>query len=129
MASKFGTWWQKIRQHPFATMGIIILLIALIVLIIIVVLSNGTGFNEYTVKSTATETTLSSQTKVTTTAQSQPGKTLWDLLQLLAALAIPVVVGFGAAWFTAQQGKVGERENKDNQREKALQDYIDKMSE
>ena len=39
----------------------------------------------------------------------QHAKTLWDWLQLLAALAIPVVVGFGAAWFTAQQGKVGSQ--------------------
>jgi ABC-type phosphate transport system permease subunit len=114
MASKFGTRWQKVRQHPFVTMGIIILLIALIVLIIAVVLSSGTGFNGYTIKSTTTETTLSPQNKVTTTVQSQSGKTLWDLLQLLAALAIPVVVGFGAAWFTAQQGKVREQDNKDN---------------
>lgn len=56
-------------------------------------------------------------------------KTLWDWLQLLASLAIPVVVGFGAVWFTTRQGKVADVENKDNQRETALQAYIDKMSE
>lgn len=44
-------------------------------------------------------------------------------------LAIPAVVGLGAAWYTAQQGKVSERESTDNQRETALQVYIDKMSE
>lgn len=38
-------------------------------------------------------------------------------------------VGFGAAWFTAQQGKASDRENTDNQRETVLQAYIDKMSE
>jgi len=54
---------------------------------------------------------------------------LWDWLELLGVLAIPVVVGFGAAWFTAQQGKVSDREYKDNQRETALQAYIDKISE
>src|SRR6266487_3557135 len=129
MRARLRSWWQKIQQHPFIASGIILALLALIVLIIAVGLSNGTGFNEYTVTSTATETTLSPQTKVNTTAQSQPGKTLWDLLQLLAALAIPVIVGFGVAWFTAQQGMVSERENKDNQRAKVLQDYIDKMSE
>lgn len=53
-------------------------------------------------------------------------KTLWDWL---GVLAIPVVVGLGAAWYTAQQGKVSDRENTDNQREAALQAYIDKMSE
>ena len=44
-------------------------------------------------------------------------------------LAIPAVVGLGAAWYTAQQGKVSERENTDNQRHAVLQAYIDKMSE
>jgi hypothetical protein len=47
-------------------------------------------------------------------------KTLWDWLNLLGVLAIPVMVGIGAAWFTAQQGKVSDAENKDNQRETAL---------
>src|SRR5256885_4782173 len=98
--SRFNSWWQKIQQHPFVMMGIIVLLIALIVLIVAVVLSNGTGFNEYTVKSTATETTLTPQTKVTTTVQSQPGKTLWDLLQLLI---IPFVLAAGGLLFTRAQ--------------------------
>jgi Pentapeptide repeats (8 copies) len=44
-------------------------------------------------------------------------------------LAIPVVVGLGAAWYTEQQRKVSDRENTDNQRETALQAYIDNMSE
>ncbi len=57
------------------------------------------------------------------------GKTLWDWLNLLGVLAIPVVVGFGAVWFTTRQGKVADAENKDNQREAALQAYIDKISE
>jgi hypothetical protein len=32
---------------------------------------------------------------VTKTEEYQPGKGLWDWLQLLSMLAIPVVVGFG----------------------------------
>ena len=59
----------------------------------------------------------------------QRGKTLWDWLNLLGILAIPIVVGFGVAWYTSQQGKVADAENKDNQRENAFQTYIDKMSE
>ncbi len=39
------------------------------------------------------------------------------------------MVGFGAVWFTTRQGKVADAENTDNQRETALQAYIDKMSE
>jgi hypothetical protein len=63
------------------------------------------------------------------TGFNRPSKTLWDWLQLLGVLAVPVVVGFGAVWFTTRQGKVADAENKDNQREAALQAYIDKMSE
>ncbi len=101
MASNFDTWWQKIRK-PLGIIGIIAVCISVVVLVFVEVRLYGTGF---------------------------VGKTLWDWLGLLAALAIPVVVGFGAAWFTALQGKVSDRENTDNQREAALQTYIDKMSE
>jgi hypothetical protein len=59
----------------------------------------------------------------------QHAKTLWDWLNLLGVLAIPVIVGLGVAWYTAQQGKVSKREKTANQREIALQAYIDKMSE
>lgn len=58
-----------------------------------------------------------------------PTKTLWDWLQLLGVLAIPVAVGFGTVWFTAKQAQVSNEENKDNQREAALLAYIDKISE
>ena len=101
MASNFDTWWQKIRK-PLGIIGIIAVCIGVVALVFVEVRLYGTGF---------------------------VGKTLWDWLGLLAALAIPVVVGFGAAWFTAQQGKVSDRENTDNQRQVALQAYIDKMSE
>lgn len=99
MEARFHVQWQQIKLR--APILIAIILAVIIVLIIVEVRAYGTGF---------------------------PGKTLWDWLGLLAALAIPVVVGFGAAWFTAQQGKASERENKDKQHEAALQDYIDKMS-
>lgn len=68
------------------------------------------------------------------------GKTLWDWLQLLAALAIPVAVAAGTLWFTAAQGQVGERASAqqhqtdlqiatDQQQETALQNYLDRMSD
>jgi hypothetical protein len=119
--------WQKIKQHPYAT-GFAVLLVLVLILFIFLAYRFGwdwTGFssgtNQITIKST-------SNGNYTATI-SQPLKSLWDWLNLLGVLAIPAVVGLGAAWYTAQQGKVSERENKDNQREKALQDYIDKMSE
>lgn len=87
---------------------------------------NKTRSNKITITHTISGTNAGTVTK---TEEYQPGKALWDWLQLLGVLAIPVVVGFGAIWFTTRQGKVADAENKDNQRETALQAYIDKMSE
>jgi hypothetical protein len=99
------SWWQKIIKSlaVIAAIAAIALLAGVLVLLILAGYSlTWTGFFN---------------------------KTLWDWLNLLGVLAIPAVVGLGAAWFTAQQGKVSDRENKDNQHETALQAYIDKMSE
>src|SRR5579859_2646989 len=127
MASKFGTWWQKIKQHPFIVVGIVIALLAIIAFTMAVHLFgwDWTGFTGGVSKTTVTSTPQGK----TTATEMQPARSLWDWLGLLAALAIPVVVGLGAAWFTMKQAQVSDRENSDNQREKALQDYIDKMSE
>ncbi len=100
------SWWQKIKG-PLAVVGIIIACMLGIALIIGIV--GGYLFNW-------------GWTGIKT-------KTLWDWLNLLGVLAIPVVVGFGAVWFSTRQGKVADAENKDNQRETALQTYLDRMSE
>jgi hypothetical protein len=101
MGARFRSWWQQIKQHPFIVAGIIVVSVLLIALIVVEVRANGTGF---------------------------AGKTLWDWLQFLAALAIPVVVGFGAVWFTARQNH--DREiAKDIRFDAALQGYLDKMTE
>lgn len=98
----FPSWLQYIRKHR----AIIILIITPITIMLIVfaywLQLNWTGF---------------------------PSKTLWDWLNLLGILAIPAVVGFGTVWFTTKQSQVSNAESKDNQREAALQGYIDKMSE
>ena len=127
MLARPRVWWQKIKQHPYAT-GFIVLLVLVLILFIFLAYRFGwdwTGFNSATNQITITSTSKGNYTA----AISQPLKSLWDWLGLLAALAIPAVVGLGAAWYTAQQGKVSDRENTDNQRETALQAYIDKMSE
>src|SRR5215467_10889689 len=125
MGTRFRSWWQYIRKHWVAT--IIIVIVGLIVLIILGYLFrwDWTGFNNGTSQITITSPSIGNY-KATV---SQPSKTLWDWLQLLGVLAVPVVVGFGAIWFTTRQGKIADAENKDNQREAALQDYINKMSE
>jgi len=65
-------------------------------------------------------------------------KTLWDWLQLLSALAIPVVLATAGLWFTAQQDQLqqqtenkraaAERELADQRaQDEALQAYLDQM--
>src|SRR5713101_105193 len=130
MVVRLRFWWQKIRQHPMTAVVIMVagmLGIALIAVIILGYWLNWywTGFNGGESKITVTSTS-----KGTTTAtELQPAKNLWDWLQPLGILAIPVVVGVGTVWFTTKQGQVSDATNKDNQREAALQTYIDNMSE
>ena len=117
MRARLRSWWQKIKTQPVRTA-----LIALLAVVIILVIFGGYKFNW------------------DWTGFDRPSKTLWDWLQLLGVLAVPVVVGFGAAWFTTKQTQASEARNKqqhdteleiatDNQRETSLQAYIDKMSE
>ena len=125
MRARLRSWWQKMKQHPFIAVGIIVALLVIFILAAYTLGWDWTGFT-----SGESQITITSTSKGAFTAEiSQPGKTLWDWLNLLGVLAIPAVVGLGAAWYTAQQGKVSDRENTDNQRETALQAYIDKMSE
>jgi len=130
------SWWQKIRK-PLGVIGIIaacVLIIALIVAIIGGYRNNwewtGVGKGESkTTKTWITPGTTTATPVITVATETQPEKTLWDWLGLLSVLAIPAAVGFGTIWFTKKQGEVSDAENTDNQREAALQAYIDKISE
>src|SRR5256714_7192764 len=116
MEAWFRSWWQQIKQHPVVAIFVFVGSVLGIALIAVVVLGYWLNWHW---------TGLVPETS----EPKQHAKTLWDWLNLLGVLAIPVVVGLGAVWYTAQQGKVSDRENTDNQRETALQAYIDKMSE
>src|SRR6266496_5678150 len=128
MEARFRSCWQKIKKHWVAIGVGAIIFVVVIAIILIGYQFDWTRFGGYN-KVTTTKEITSSLPKITRTEEYQPGKGLWDWLQLLGVLAIPVVVGLGAAWYTVQQGKVSDAENIDNQRETALQAYIDKMSE
>src|SRR2546423_15020834 len=117
MTARFRSWWRYIRKNWVAT--IIIVFVGVIVLIVLGYLFkwDWTGFNSGT-----SQITITSTSKVNYTATvSQPGKSLWDWLMLLGVLAIPVVVGLGAVWYTGQQEKVRDSEKTDIQRETTLQ--------
>jgi uncharacterized protein YjbI with pentapeptide repeats len=124
---RFSLWLQKIKQQPVIALIVLILCILVVTLIGGYVLNwDWTGFNASTAIWIAK---ASGKTAFTEVDEQVSAKTLWDWLQLLGVLAIPIVVGLGTVWFTAQQGKVSDAENKDNQCEVALRTYIDKMSE
>jgi hypothetical protein len=129
MTTKLRLWWQQIKQNRIAVGVIGFVLVVVIFLIIAGYWFDWTGFNGYNKVTTVHTINGTNAGIFTKTEEYQPGKTLWDWLNLLGVLAIPVVVGIGAAWYTAQQGRASERGNTDNQRETALQGYIDKMSE
>jgi uncharacterized protein YjbI with pentapeptide repeats len=136
MEARLRTWWQRARK-PLEIISIIAICISVIVLIIVIIQLYGTGFDGYDKVSTTHTVSGSSSGIVTRTEEYQPGKTLWDWLQLLI---IPAVLAAGGYLFnltvsrneqkSTQVRDQTEREiASDNQQEAALQAYIDKMSE
>lgn len=129
------SWRQKNRKW----LGYIFLTVLGLFVVMIVVralLINGTGFDATTTK-TVSQATTTSGTTLTTTNLYQPGKTLWDWMQLLiipfviavAGYAINLTISRGEQAATEQRAKSEREIAEDNQREAALQAYIDKMSE
>lgn len=101
MGTQRHSWWQNIKQHPLISVGIVVTIVALIVFTLAVFKFgwDWTGFTGGESNITITSTSKG----ITTAKELQPAKTFWDWLELLGVLAIPVVVGFGAAWFTRTQ--------------------------
>jgi len=96
MVARLRLWLQPIKQHWVTIGGSALVVVVVITLIIVGYRLDWTGFAR---------------------------KTLWDWLMLLASLAIPVVVGFGAAWFTRTwQLRDQERERLQRDRDQQLAD-------
>ncbi len=125
------------RQKNWVAIGVgTIVFVIVIVLIIAGYQNNWTGFNGYN-KVTITHAISGTNAGTTTvTEEYQPGKTLWDWLQLLF---IPGILTLGAVWFTARQShdlQIAERQRGaerelavDKYQEEALETYLDKMSD
>jgi uncharacterized protein YjbI with pentapeptide repeats len=154
-AEQHQKWWQQLKQHRVAIGVGAIVLVVVIALIIIGYWFDWTGFNGYNKVLIAHTVSGTNAGTVTKTEEYQPGKGLWDWLQLLGILAIPVVVGLGTVLFTTQQANESDKNREkrhktdiqiadanrvrqqqtdlqiaaDNQHEAALQTYLDKMSE
>ena len=148
MVARFRSWWQRIRQRRVAILVMIAIAVVAVVLIIVGYSFHWAGFNGYIQVSIVH--TLSGPTAgtVTRTEAYQPGKTLWDWLQLLIIPVVLVIAGYfinltisrGEQEATKQRAqsereaaeKRAETEREialDHQRETSLQEYIDKMSE
>ena len=126
MVSRFRSWWQQLNQHRVAIGVVGVVLVVAIALIIPVVWFNGTGFDGY--NQVTTEHTLSgpSAGTVVRTEVYQPGKSLWDWLQLLI---IPVVLAVGALLFNLATTRTEQKIALDKQREDLFQKYLDCMSD
>src|SRR2546427_13259980 len=107
MRARFCSWWKQIKQHLVTILVVAIILVIAVALIIVGYRFDWTGFN----------------------GNNKSGKTLWDWLQLLGVLAIPIVVGIGTAFFTGQQAKTSEVNVENQQQEELLRTYFDKISE
>src|SRR5205823_14081475 len=109
MEAKLRARWQKAKR-PLAVIGLIVALVVVIVLIFIEVKLYGTGFS---------------------------GKTLWEWLQLLIIPAVLAVGGYAFTYTTSRNDQAATEKRTqaerditlDNQREQALQAYLDKISE
>jgi len=139
-AEQHQKWWHQIKTHPVRT----VLIALLVVAIILIMLSTlgyifnwgWTGLGPYISPPHPKDSDF------------QRGKTLWDWMQLLIIPAVLAVAGYvinltisrGEQAATEQRAqsereateKRAETERKiadDNQRETALKEYIDKMSE
>ena len=144
MGARFRSWWQQIKKHRFAIGVVAIVLVVAITLIIVGYWFDWAGFNGYNKITVAHTISGTNAGTVIRTEEYQPGRTLWDWMQLLI---IPAVLAVGGFWFNHRERKEAElradTERKaaevraknerdiaeDDQREAALQAYINEMSE
>jgi hypothetical protein len=114
MAAKLRSWWQNI-QKPLEVMGLLVGCLLLMGLLGVVVLAYVFQVN----------------------VSGLQGKTLWDWFQLLIILA---VLALGGSLFTFTTTRIGQEATRqrdqtereltgDNQREAALQSYMDNIAE
>jgi uncharacterized protein YjbI with pentapeptide repeats len=112
----------------------LIVLIAIAIGITLLVLIGGyfghwrwTGFGSHTIETTVTEFDRTDKsTKITVSREKQPAKTLWDWTQLLI---IPILIAGVTLVFSQLNAQTQLEISTDNQREAAMQAYIDKITQ
>src|SRR5258708_19258020 len=96
MGARLRSWWQQINQHRVVIGVVAIVLVVVITLIIAGYWFDWTGFNGYNRVTIAHIISGTNAGTVTKTEEYQPGKALWDWLQLLI---IPLVLAVAALLF------------------------------
>ncbi len=137
MGARLRSWRQQIKKHRVAIRVIVIVLEVVITLIIAGYWFDWTGFNGYNKVTIAHTISGTNAGTVIRTEEYQPGRTLWDWMQLLIIPAVLAVGGYvinltisrGEQEATKQRAKTEQEIASDNQREVALKEYIDQMSE
>jgi len=86
MIARLRSWWKQIKQRRVAIGVVGIVLVVVIALFIAGYGFDWTGFNGYNQVTTAHTTSGPSAGTVVRTEVYQPGKALWDWLQLLTIL-------------------------------------------
>jgi len=104
MRKQLSSWWQKRKQYRVTILVVAIILVVVVPLIIVGYRFDWTGFN----------------------GNNKTGKTLWDWLQLFI---IPFALAIIAILFNRAERKNEQATSYDNQRETALQEYFDRISE
>jgi len=128
MAAPLQSWRQFRSKRPLVLriVSIGIGLLVIIALIIVGYQFDWTGFGGYTQVTTAHTLSGPSIGTVIRTEVSQPGKALWDWLQLLI---IPLVLAVGALLFNFATTRSEQKIALDRQREELFQKYLDCMSD
>lgn len=110
MGANIRPWWNKTSKPRLVIISFLTILFVLLILITLGYIFNWgwTGLTSYKVSGV------------------QPGKTLWDWLQLLI---IPAVIALGGYLFNYSTNRNERRLTVDNQQDATLKEYIDRMSE
>src|SRR6266436_10176396 len=94
MGARLSSWRQQIKKHRVAIRVIVIVLEVVITLIIAGYWFDWTGFNGYNKVTIAHTISGTNAGTVIRTEEYQPGKGLWDWLQLLIIPAVLAVAGY-----------------------------------
>ena len=114
------------KKHRVAIGVVAMVLVVAITLIIVGYWFDWAGFNGYNKIAVAHTISGTNAGTVIRTEEYQPGRTLWDWLQLLI---IPAVLAVGGYLFNYTTSRTEREVATDRQRQEALQTFIDKISE